>query len=63
MKSQKCFIQNIIEVNGVPYEEGMLQHFLEVTLLIESCGVLGEQVWCFGKDDWYIIKKEGYFFA
>lgn len=63
MKLQKYFIQKIIEVSRVPYEEGMPQHFLEVSLLIECGEVLEEQVWCFGKDDWHIIKKEGYFYA
>lgn len=63
MKLRKHVIRKIIKVSGIPYEEGMLQHILEVTLLIECCGILGEQTWSFGKDDWYDIKKDGYFFA
>ncbi len=56
-------MKDIIKVNAIPYEEGMSQHFLEITLKVEHCGRVEEQLWCFGKDDWQGIKKNGYFLA
>lgn len=59
----KYVIRSIVSIERIPYEEGMLNHFLEIKLHVEHCGKSEKQLWCFGKDDWQDIKKKGYFFA